>query len=372
MVAAGSFTPSDDGAQGTSLADYEALASSRLDANARAYFDGGAASELTLRWNRDAFDRLRILPRVLTPRSSRQPGAGTRRRLFGRDLAHPIIVAPVAFQRLAHPEGERAIAMGAGAQDAMMVLSSLSSVDMAEAAAVSPTCRWFQLYFQPSRAATAALVARAERAAYELLVVTVDAPVNGIRDREMKARFRLPSDVAAVNLAGLPAAPRLAIPEEGSVVLDGLMALAPSWDDVTWLQSITRLPIVLKGILAPDDAARAADIGVAGIVVSNHGGRTLDTAPASIEALPDVVARVAGRLPVLLDGGIRRGTDVIKALALGADAVLVGRPVVHGLAVGGARGVSHVLRILRDEFEVAMALSGCHTLDDILPRLVMR
>lgn len=354
-----------------SLADYEALACSRLDANALAYFEGGAADELTLRWNREAFDRLCLLPRVLASRALREPGTATRCRLFGRELAHPIIVAPVAYQCLAHPEGERAVAMGAGAQDAMMVLSSLSSTDMAEAAAAGPTCRWFQLYVQPSRAATAALVARAERAGYDLLMLTVDAPVNGIRDREAKAGFRLPPGIGAVNLAGLPQSPPITLPEGASAVLDGYMSFAPTWEDVAWLQSITRLPVVLKGIVSPDDAARAADLGVAGIVVSNHGGRTLDTVPASISILPDVVARVAGRLPILIDGGIRRGTDVLKALALGADAVLVGRPVVHGLTVAGALGVSHVLRLLRDEFEVAMALTGCDTLDQIVPRLVL-
>lgn len=349
------------------LADYERLAEQRLDASAWAYFSGGSADEITLGWNRAAFDRLAILPRVLNG----GPGGHTRLTLLGQDYAHPMFVAPVAYQKLAHPDGERATAAAAEAQDAGMVLSTQASVTLEEAAQAGATCRWFQLYIQPERAATLKLVRRAEAAGYEALVVTVDAPINGVRNREHRAGFALPPGIAAENLRDIP--PGLAAHAPGaSAVFDRFLAAAPTWEDVAWLRSETGLPIVLKGILAADDAVRAVEAGAAAIIVSNHGGRTLDTLPATIDVLPAVAAAVAGRVPLLLDGGIRRGTDVLKALALGASAVLVGRPVVYGLAVNGAFGVAHVLRVLRDEFEIAMALAGCRTLADIGPHLVSR
>lgn len=253
-----------------------------------------------------------------------------------------------------------------------MILSTQASVTMEDAARAGATCRWFQLYMQPQREATLALVQRAEAAGYDVLVLTVDAPINGVRNREHRAGFQLPAGITAVNLEGLPTGGRRPVPAGGSAVFDSLMADAPTWDDVAWLISQTRLPVVLKGILSPADAANAVDIGAHGIVVSNHGGRTLDTAPAAIDALPDIAATVAARVPLLLDGGVRRGTDVLKALALGASAVLIGRPIIYGLAVDGPHGVARVLRILRDEFEIAMALTGCKTIADIGPHLVSR
>lgn len=349
------------------LADYERLAAQRLDANAWAYFSGGSADEITVRWNREGFDRLAIAPRVLRG----GPGGTTRLSLFGRDYAHPIFVAPVAYQKLAHEDGELATAAAAEAQGACMVLSTQASVVLEDAARAGASCRWFQLYFQPERAATLSLVRRAEAAGYEVLVVTVDAPINGVRNREHRAGFALPPGIAAENLRDVTPAPSPLAPG-ASAVFDKLMAVAPTWDDVVWLRSQSRLPVLVKGILSADDAALALDAGVSGIIVSNHGGRTLDTLPATIDVLPRIADAVAGRVPLLLDGGIRRGTDVLKALALGASAVLVGRPVVYGLAVNGAFGVAHVLRILRDEFEVAMALSGCRTLADIGPHVVVR
>ncbi|MGE0023229.1 MAG: alpha-hydroxy acid oxidase [Hyphomicrobium sp.] len=348
------------------VGDYERLAEGCLGAEAWAYFSGGSADEVTLRWNREGFDRLALLPQVLAG----GPGGHTRLELFGTTHAHPIFVAPVAYQKLAHVDGEVATAAAADAQGACMVLSTQASVSLEDAARAGATCRWFQLYIQAEREATLQLVRRAEAAGYEVLVVTVDAPINGVRNREHRAMFALPPGITAVNLADVPVPPP---PAEGaSVVFDRFMAVAPTWDDVVWLRSRTKLPIVVKGILTADDAVRAIEAGVAGLVVSNHGGRTLDTLPATIDVLPSIAAVVAGRVPILLDGGIRRGTDVLKVLALGASAVLVGRPVVYGLAVNGAYGVAHVLRLLRDEFEVAMALSGCRTLADIGPHLVMR
>ncbi|MBN9625605.1 alpha-hydroxy acid oxidase [Acidovorax sp.] len=353
------------------LADHEQHARTQLDDNAWAYFSGGAADEISLRANRTAWDALPLWPRVLRPLA----GGHTRVPLLGRTLAHPILLAPVAFQRMAHPDGELAMAYAAAALGAGVVLSTQASVSVESVAqAVLPDPGrgplWFQLYLQPDRGFTQALVQRAEAAGYEALVLTVDAPTSGVRDRERRAGFRLPSGVGPVNLAGLqtPASPPLSPGQ--SALFDGLLHHAPTWDDIAWLQSITRLPVLLKGVLHPADARQAVSVGAAGLIVSNHGGRTLDTAPATATALPRVVQAVGGAVPVLADGGIRRGTDVLKAMALGASAVLVGRPAVWGLANAGAAGVAHVLRLLRDELEVAMALTGCATLAEATPALL--
>ncbi len=353
------------------LADHEQHARTQLDDNAWAYFSGGAADEISLRANRTAWDALSLWPRVLRPLA----GGHTRVPLLGRTLAHPILLAPVAFQRMAHPDGELAMAYAAAALGAGVVLSTQASVSVESVAqAVLPDPGrgplWFQLYLQPDRGFTQALVQRAEAAGYEALVLTVDAPTSGVRDRERRAGFRLPSGVGPVNLAGLqtPASPPLSPGQ--SALFDGLLHHAPTWDDIAWLQSITRLPVLLKGVLHPADARQAVSVGAAGLIVSNHGGRTLDTAPATATALPRVVQAVGGAVPVLVDGGIRRGTDVLKAMALGASAVLVARPAVWGLANAGAAGVAHVLRLLRDELEVAMALTGCATLAEATPALL--
>ena len=353
------------------LADHEAHARQHLDDNAWAYFSGGAADEITLRANRTAWSDLSLWPRVLRPLA----GGHTRVNLLGRTLEHPILLAPIAFQRLAHPDGELAMAYAAAALGAGLVLSTQASVSLeAVAQAVRPDPGrgplWFQLYLQHDRGFTQALVQRAESAGYEALVLTVDAPSSGVRDRERRAGFRLPPGVGAVNLAGLQA-PSTFRPRPGqSALFDDLLHHAPTWDDIAWLQSITRLPVVLKGVLHPADARQAVSVGAAGLIVSNHGGRTLDTAPATASALPRVVQAVGGAVPVVVDGGIRRGTDILKAMALGASAVLVGRPAIWGLANAGAAGVAHVLRLLRDELEIAMALTGCATLADASPALL--
>jgi 4-hydroxymandelate oxidase len=353
------------------LADHELHARTQLDDNAWAYFSGGAADEISLRANRSAWDALPLWPRVLRPLA----GGHTRVPLLGRTLAHPILLAPVAFQRLAHPDGELAMAYAAAALGAGVVLSTQASVSLESVAqAVLPDPGrgplWFQLYLQPDRGFTQALVQRAEAAGYEALVLTVDAPTSGVRDRERRAGFRLPPGVGPVNLAGLQALASPPLSPDQSALFDGLLHHAPTWDDIAWLQSITRLPVLLKGVLHPADARQAVSVGAAGLIVSNHGGRTLDTAPATATALPRVVKAVRGEVPVLVDGGIRRGTDVLKAMALGASAVLVGRPAVWGLANAGAAGVAHVLRLLRDELEVAMALTGCATLAEATPALL--
>lgn len=353
------------------LDDHERHARSQLDDNAWAYFSGGAADEITLRANRSAWDALPLWPRVLRPLA----GGHTRVQLLGRTLAHPVLLAPVAFQRMAHGDGELATAYAAAALGAGLVLSTQATLPLETIAQaiLNDAGRgplWFQLYLQHDRGFTRTLVERAEAAGYEALVLTVDAPSSGARDRERRAGFHLPPGIRAVNLAQLPPAPRAALQPGQSALFDALLHQAPTWDDVAWLQSITRLPVLLKGVLHPSDARQAAGLQVAGLVVSNHGGRTLDTAPATATALPRIVQAVESRLPVLVDGGIRRGTDVLKAMALGASAVLVGRPVVWGLANAGAAGVAHVLRLLRDELEIAMALTGCATLADASPALL--
>ncbi len=360
------------------LADLAALARAQLGDAAWAYLAGGAADGLTLDDNACAWRRLRLWPRVLRPLA----GGHTRSQLLGRALPHPVLLAPVAYQTLFHPDGERGSALAAAMQGAGLVLSAQASTRLEAVAALvrdepgrGPL--WFQLTMQPDRGFTRDLVRRAEAAGFEALVLTVDAPTHGVRDRELRAGFRLPPGVAAVNLQGAPAAAARAQPpvgiggNGGSALFDGLLHHAPTWGDVAWLQAQTRLPLLLKGVLHPDDALQAAGLGVAGIVVSNHGGRTLDTTPATALALPRIAAALAARAgpspALLVDGGIRRGSDVFKALALGAHAVLVGRPMVQALAAAGAPGVARAIRLLRDELEITMALTGCATLADIGP-----
>ncbi|MCM5679091.1 alpha-hydroxy-acid oxidizing protein [Schlegelella sp. S2-27] len=352
--------------------DYEAVARERLDPAAWAYFSGGAADEITLRRNREAWDALSLQPRVLR----RVAGGHTRLELLGRTLAHPLLLAPIAYQRMAHPDGEIGSACAAAAQEAGMVLSLQASTPMEDVArAVLREAQrgplWLQLYLQRQRGHTVELLRRAEAAGYEAIVLTVDAPTSGARDRERRAGYRLPTGITAVNLAGVPQPAAAASTAGSSVLFDDLLQSAPTWDDVEWLLGQTRLPVLLKGVLHEDDARQAAALRVAGLVVSNHGGRTLDTAVTTAWALPRIVDAVGGALPLLVDGGIRRGTDVLKAVALGARAVLVGRPYVFALASAGALGVAHVLRLLRDELEIAMALSGCATLADATPSLLV-
>ncbi|MCY1285092.1 4-hydroxymandelate oxidase [compost metagenome] len=351
------------------VADYEPFARERMTPQAWAYLAGGAADELTLADNLAAFQRVRLLNRVLEDLK----GGHTRLQLCGLDLDYPILLAPVAFQKLAHPDGELASVLGASAMGAAMVVSTQASVSLEAIAQAAQTPLWFQLYIQPDRGFTRELVQRAEAAGYRALVVTVDAPVNGMRNREQRSGFALPDGVEAINLKGMRSLPP-SVAQPGASPLFGspLLEHAPTWKDLEWLQSLTRLPVLVKGVMNPRDAARAVEQGVAGIVVSNHGGRTLDGMPATLDALPAVVRAVEGKVPVLLDGGIRRGTDVFKALALGANAVMIGRPYVHGLATAGASGVAHVLHLLRTELEVAMALAGCPDLRAIDASLIWR
>lgn len=335
------------------LEDYARHAATRMAPELQGYFCGAGADGLTAAANRAGWQALRLRGRVLADLR----GATTGCHLLGRALAHPLILAPVAFHGLLHPEGEHATALGAAATESVMTVSCTAGLPLEEIAAKAQGPLWFQLYMQARREDTLHLLRRAEAAGYGALVVTVDAAVNGLRNAEARAGFRLPAGYGAVNLAGYAAPDVQELPGRAPVFL-GLLEAAPRWEDLAWLRAQTRLPILLKGVMDPEDAELAIRAGVDAVIVSNHGGRALDTLPATVEALPLVVARVAGRVPVLVDGGIRRGTDVLKALALGARAVLIGRPQAEALAVAGAPGVAHMLSILRAELEVAMALTG--------------
>jgi 4-hydroxymandelate oxidase len=353
------------------LADHEAAAQTVLDAATWAYVNGGAGDEVTLRANSQAWQSMRLLPRALRPLAR----GHTRVQLLGRTLAHPILAAPMAYQRAVHPHGEHALALACAALGAGVVLSTQASTPLEEVARlVLPEADrgplWFQLYLQPDRGFTQDLIKRAETSGYQALVLTVDAPVSGLRDRERRQGWALPPGLSALNLQGMcpPLAPTLRPGQ--SALFDGPLTHAPQWVDVDWLKRQTTLPLLLKGITHPEDARLALAHGADGLIVSNHGGRTLDTMPATAALLPGVLRAVKGAVPVLVDGGLRRGTDIFKAMAMGASAVLVGRPLLHGLAHGGAQGVAQVLRLLRDELEVTMALCGCATLDRISPELM--
>ena len=346
--------------------DYERHALLRLDANALAYVQGGAGDELTCQANVQAWQEWALMPRML--RDLR--GGHTRCQLLGDLLQHPILLAPVAYQHLFNEEGECASALAAGVMGGAAVLSSYASTRLEKVAESAQGPLWFQLYWQGNRHDTLALAQRAEAAGYRALVLTVDAPVAGVRNREQRAGFVLPAGIRAVNLD--EALPLPVLPEGGSPVFDGLMAMAPSWQDVAWLCQHARLPVLLKGILHVEDARMALEAGAAGVIVSNHGGRVLDSQWPAVRSLAAIRAELGADVPILVDGGIRRGSDVFKAIALGADAVLIGRPYIHALAVAGALGVAHLLRLLREELEVTMALCGCRDLASIGPEALQR
>jgi len=345
------MTPADL-QQVLTLDEFETLARGTMPPAAYEYVASGAADEHSLRWNRSAFDQIKLRPRVLVDVAT----LDTSVTLLGRTLPHPILLAPTAYQRAMHPEGEIATVTGAGASGTTMVVSTATTTPITAIAAAATAPLWFQLYVQSDRAFTQDLVHQVEAAGCQALCVTVDTPTLGVRDRMKRARFELPPGVVAPHVYDVSQRLRGILTPE---------AVTLTWTDIEWLRSIATIPVLLKGILDPDDAERAVASGVDGIIVSNHGARNLDTVPATIEALPGVVERVDGRLPVLVDGGIRRGTDVLKALALGARAVLVGRPCCFGLSVGGAAGVARVVEILLDEFHLAMKLTGRPTIGGI-------
>ncbi len=335
--------------------DYEAPAQARMEPTAWDFYQGGSDDEVTLRANRTAFERIRLRPRVLVDVTS----CDLRTTVLGTPVSMPILVAPTAHHGLAHPEAEYATAQGAGLAGTLMVASTTSTRSLEEIAAAASGPLWFQLYVYPTLEIAGELVRRAEAAGYRAIVLTVDLPRIGKRERDIRNNFRLPQHLHEGNF-----------PEEDTHEKYLPEPLSLTWDTLDWLRSLTSLPVLVKGILTAEDAQLAVERGVAGIIVSNHGGRQLDGTLASIEALPEIVEAVAGRCEVYLDGGIRRGTDVLKALALGARAVLVGRPILWGLAVNGAEGVHHVLEILREELELAMVLCGRPTVETIDRSLV--
>jgi len=350
------------------LFEYETLAQKHLSQMAWDYYASGAWDEVTLKDNGAAFNRYRLYPRVLVDVSQRDLST----TILGQSLSAPILIAPMAFQCLADPVGEVATAKAAANLGIGMVLSTLATKSMAEVAIANPHT-WFQLYIHRDRNLTRALVEYAYNCGAKALCVTVDAPLLGRRERDTRNQFVLPPGMKLANLSNLK---DLDIPyRQGESGLFAYFAeqLDPgvTWADLAWLRSLVPLPLVIKGILRPDDAVRAVEVGADAIIVSNHGGRQLDGAIATIDAVAEIVAAVGDRAEVLMDGGIRRGTDILKALALGAKAIPIGRPVLWGLAVAGETGVQHVIEILRDELSLAMALSGCANLPDIDRSLVM-
>jgi 4-hydroxymandelate oxidase len=345
------------------IEEWERAALERLEPMARAYFAGGARDEITLRENQRVWDQIWLHYRVLVDVSNRS----TRTTVLGQELALPIIAAPTAFQRLAHTDGELATTRALANSGSIFVLSTLSTVSIEDVAAEVEAPRWFQLYVYRDREITRSLVERAEAAGYEALVLTVDAAEIGTRERDARHTFHLPEGIRMANLMNDdldrmdPVADQSALSQYVREQLDPSL----TWADVDWLANQTSLPIVVKGLVRPDDAQRAVDHGARAIAVSNHGGRQLDTAPPTAHVLPAIIEQVGAQAEVLVDGGIRRGTDVIKALAMGARAVMIGRPVIWGLAVDGQQGIENVFETLRLELLEAMALCGCPDIPSI-------
>ncbi len=345
------------------LFELEEAAKAKLDEAAFGYYASGANDEISLRDNRAAFERIKLFYRVLVDVSARSPET----TVLGHPVSMPVLIAPTAFHKMAHPDGEVATARAAGAAKTIMFLSSLSNTDVEEVVQATTAPVFFQLYVYKDRKATEAVVARVEAAGCRALVLTVDAPLLGRRERDVRNRFCLPAGLAVKNLvpAGYGDVPAHASDSGLAAYFASLLDASLTWKDLAWLRSLTKLPVIVKGIVRADDAKRAVDCGASAIVVSNHGGRQLDTSPATIDALPAIADAVGKSTELLLDGGIRRGTDVIKAVALGAKAVLVGRPVLWGLAADGERGVSRMLEILREELDLAMALVGASRMTEI-------
>ena len=341
--------------------DYESLARQFMARPHYDYVAGGSGDDITVAANLVAFSRWAIWPRLLPDVSH----GHTRVAIAGEQFAHPLFLAPVAFQNLAHPGAELETARAAHATDTCMVASTLSSRSMEEVARAAGPQRWFQLYFQPRRDDTQDLIRRAEQAGYGAIVVTLDASVQVPSLRALRSGFQMPATAIAANLIDHASAEPIALLAGESRVFQGAMRTAPTWDDLRWLLRTSPLPVWVKGVLHPLDAITLKQAGCAGIIVSNHGGRSLDGAPASLDALPAVRAALDPSFPVLFDGGIRSGSDVFKALALGANGVLIGRLQMYALGVAGSLGVAHMITLLREELEVCMAQAGCATVQEI-------
>ncbi len=346
------------------LGELETRARAVIEPAAFDYFVGGAGDEITVTENADAWAAIRLRPHVLRDVST----VSTATELLGTELSHPILVAPLGYQRLAHDRGEVAMAEGAASAGAVMCVSTMATISLEEVAAAKPPfSRWFQIYVHTDRGLTTDLVLRARRAGYDALVFTVDLPVLPKRKRDVRNDFDLPP---GMELANLGVGPQRGSGSALEAYADGNLDAALTPADIAWLHDISGLPVIVKGVLRGDAAAMAVEAGAAGVVVSNHGGRQLDTVVPTAIALPEVVEAVAQRVPVLVDGGIRSGTDILKALALGASAVLVGRPLLWALAVDGPAGVTELLEQLRDELARSMALSGAAAIGDLGPDLI--
>jgi 4-hydroxymandelate oxidase len=363
------MSDSNPAQQFTNLLELEALAREVLEPSAFDYISGGADDEVSVRRNREDFERLVLRPRMLVDVSD----VDCSTTVLGTPVSMPVLLAPAAGHRLCCDLGESATARAAAAARTIMVLSTVSTVSMEDVAAVEPDApRWFQLYVYADREVTRSLVQRAEAAGYRALCLTVDVPFIGNRERDVRNAFTLPYPLANFTAANLDHMPIGMAGDESGLGRYIASKWDPTltWHDVDWLASLSSLPVVVKGILTAEDAHLSIEHGAQGIIVSNHGGRQLDSVDSGIAALPEVVEAVAGRVEVLMDGGIRRGTDVLKALALGAKATLIGRPYLYGLAVGGAQGATRVLELLRREIRTAMALSGRPTVGSIDTTLV--
>ncbi|KAH0469151.1 hypothetical protein IEQ34_002383 [Dendrobium chrysotoxum] len=346
----------------TNVSEYEAIAKQKLPKMVYDYYASGAEDQWTLKENREAFSRILFRPRILIDVSK----IDMTTTVLGFKISMPIMIAPTAMQKMAHPEGEYATARAASAANTIMTLSSWATSSVEEVASTGPGIRFFQLYVYKDRNVVEQLVRRAERAGFKAIALTVDTPRLGRREADIKNRFTLPPFLTLKNFEGLDLGKMDKADDSGlASYVAGQIDRSLSWRDVKWLQSITTLPILVKGVITAEDTRLSIQNGAAGIIVSNHGARQLDYAPATITALEEVVKAAQGRVPVFLDGGVRRGTDVFKALALGASGIFIGRPVVFALASEGEAGVRKVLQMLRDEFELTMALSGCTSLSKI-------
>ncbi|KAG2260982.1 hypothetical protein Bca4012_014270 [Brassica carinata] len=346
----------------TNVMEYEKIAKEKLPKMVYDYYASGAEDQWTLQENRNAFSRILFRPRILIDVSK----IDVSTTVLGFNISMPIMVAPTAMQKMAHPDGELATARATSAAGTIMTLSSWATCSVEEVASTGPGIRFFQLYVYKDRNVVRQLVKRAEEAGFKAIALTVDTPRLGRRESDIKNRFALPRGLTLKNFEGLDLGKIDKTNDSGlASYVAGQVDQSLSWKDIKWLQSITSLPILVKGVITAEDARIAVEYGAAGIIVSNHGARQLDYVPATIMALEEVVKAVEGRLPVFLDGGVRRGTDVFKALALGASGVFVGRPSLFSLAADGEAGVRKMLQMLRDEFELTMALSGCRSLREI-------
>ncbi|XP_010434548.1 PREDICTED: peroxisomal (S)-2-hydroxy-acid oxidase GLO5-like [Camelina sativa] len=346
----------------TNVMEYEKIAKEKLPKMVYDYYASGAEDQWTLQENRNAFSRILFRPRILIDVSK----IDVSTTVLGFNTSMPIMIAPTAMQKMAHPDGELANARATSAAGTIMTLSSWATCSVEEVASTGPGIRFFQLYVYKDRNVVRQLVKRAEEAGFKAIALTVDTPRLGRRESDIKNRFALPRGLTLKNFEGLDLGKIVKTDDSGlASYVAGQVDQSLSWKDIKWLQSITSLPILVKGVITAEDARIAVEYGAAGIIVSNHGARQLDYVPATIMALEEVVKAVEGRIPVFLDGGVRRGTDVFKALALGASGVFVGRPSLFSLAADGEAGVRKMLQMLRDEFELTMALSGCRSLREI-------